>query len=240
MHGTNVIRKLEDGDGKQLQVREIFYTLQGEGPFAGHPAVFVRLTGCHLRCHFCDTEWNDATDKTLLTVDIVECVRYAWNVGGTVNRPKPLVILTGGEPARQPIDALVDAFFDMDYSVQIETAGTFWRDCMASAHVSTVVSPKTAIVNPKVAYHARAYKYVIRDGECDPNDGLPMLSTQREGRTCALARLPASLPRSSVYLSPCDEGDPARNVANMRYARDIALRHGYTLGVQLHKLVGLP
>ena len=58
MFGKNPIRPPEKGDGSILFVQEIFPTLQGEGPLAGVPAVFLRLGGCNLACSFCDTEFE--------------------------------------------------------------------------------------------------------------------------------------------------------------------------------------
>ena len=55
MHGNNAIRKQELREDGALQVHELFYTLKGEGMFVGHPAIFIRLTGCNLACTFCDT-----------------------------------------------------------------------------------------------------------------------------------------------------------------------------------------
>lgn len=60
MFGQNTPRRRESGG--LLQVQDVFYTIQGEGPFAGRTAVFIRLTGCNLRCWFCDTVWGDDSD----------------------------------------------------------------------------------------------------------------------------------------------------------------------------------
>ena len=58
MYGRNPKRKPLGGDGSSLEVQELFPTIQGEGPLAGHPAVFIRLGGCNLACAFCDTEFE--------------------------------------------------------------------------------------------------------------------------------------------------------------------------------------
>ena len=71
MHGKNKVAKRTDNP-QSLQVHEIFHTIQGEGPFSGRPAVFIRLSGCNLRCWFCDTEWDDDNDPFLSPDEIMK------------------------------------------------------------------------------------------------------------------------------------------------------------------------
>ena len=115
MYGNNLAEiPLLKQEGRQLDVVEIFPTIQGEGPNSGLPATFVRLAGCHLRCYFCDT---DFTSK-----------RTTMTLGGIVSLIKSntkLVVLTGGEPMRQNIVPLCSALAP-NHHVQIETSGSFW------------------------------------------------------------------------------------------------------------------
>ena len=97
----------------RLAVNEIFYSIQGEGYHTGTPAVFVRLSGCNLRCDFCDT---DHSRSTLMTVGEI--------VDEVLQYPAVTVILTGGEPSLQPIGALVDKLHEAGRRVHIETNGT--------------------------------------------------------------------------------------------------------------------
>src|SRR5262245_43069443 len=101
MFGDNPILKRQEGDGSTLDIHEIFYTLQGEGPYAGLPAVFIRLFGCHLKCTWCDTDFSqqNAMPVAVILDKVRELDRH----------PKSLIVLTGGEPTRQPIDFLVSA-----------------------------------------------------------------------------------------------------------------------------------
>jgi len=232
--GQNPTLKREEGDGASLSVHEIFHTIQGEGPHAGVPAVFIRLFGCHLKCTWCDTDFS--TDNMMDVDDIIETVRtYDQKASYTVQ----LVVLTGGEPTRQPIDNLVHRLLRHHYIVQIETAGSFFRDCMTLPGCDTVVSPKNSFVHKDVASHARAYKYVISaDMELDV-DGLPITDTQGIGSYKTLAK-PPILYNPEVYLSPMDEYDTEKNAANIRRVAELAMKHGYRMGVQMHKLVGLP
>ena len=230
MLGRNRVRKRESGDGTRLQVTEIFHSIQGEGPYAGRPAIFIRLTGCNLRCWWCDTEWNDETDPYLSVEEIIQQARDLAQ--GTTT----LAVITGGEPVRQPLQRLLPALHQCGFCPQIETAGTLWQDCLAEPYVDIVVSPKTPKIDPRIYDHAFAFKYVIRAGEIG-DDGLPVRSTQIPGDNAVLARPRPGVP---VYLSPCDEFDEEHNQANQRAVAATALMHGYRAGVQLHKILDLP
>jgi 7-carboxy-7-deazaguanine synthase len=98
-----------------LRVNEIFVSIQGESTWSGRPCVFVRLTGCHLRCTYCDTEYA-FKEGTARTVDGL--VREVLAHGCT------LVEITGGEPLLQPgVHDLIGALCDADLTVLIETSG---------------------------------------------------------------------------------------------------------------------
>jgi len=98
-----------------MRVTEIFYSVQGESSFAGLPCIFIRLTGCPLRCSWCDTEYafDGGTDMTIDA--ILEDVR---------RRECTLVEITGGEPLQQPaVVPLLAALCDRGYTVLLETSG---------------------------------------------------------------------------------------------------------------------
>ena len=96
-----------------MRINEIFYSLQGEGRFAGTPAVFVRFSGCNLACVFCDT--THQTFKEMTENEIVAKV---------TSYPATHVVLTGGEPALQLTSSLVQKLHEKGRFVQIETNGT--------------------------------------------------------------------------------------------------------------------
>lgn len=101
----------------RLRVNEIFYSVQGESTQAGRPCVFVRLTGCPLRCTYCDTAYafHEGTFRDLDDI-VVEVGRY----------PCRLVEVTGGEPLAQPgCSALLQRLVDLGYEVLLETSGAF-------------------------------------------------------------------------------------------------------------------
>lgn len=230
MMGDNPIRK--QALGTPLLVHSIWHTLQGEGPFSGLPAVFVRLWGCNLRCFWCDTDF-ESTKQQMEPESIVEHI-------GIIRSPKTgLVVITGGEPFRQNLTPLVNALYEEGYTVQIETAGTLTIPDFPWEKAHIVVSPKTGKINSRIAANACAWKYIIRRDEVSIVDGLPEVSSQVKGRACKLARPPKHIPNDEVFLSPCDEQDSDRNAANMRLATKICLKHGYRLSLQTHKIVGV-
>lgn len=101
--------------GETLRISEIFFSLQGESTRAGLPTVFIRLTGCPLRCSWCDTAYAFSGGETLTPSDILERVA-AFGC--------PTVCVTGGEPLAQPgCNALLTALCDAGYSVSLETSG---------------------------------------------------------------------------------------------------------------------
>ena len=98
-----------------LRISEIFYSIQGESNTSGYPTVFVRLTGCPLRCQYCDTTYAFQGGKVLSLDSIVEKVS---------NYKTPHVCITGGEPLAQPnCISLLHQLCEINYIVSIETSG---------------------------------------------------------------------------------------------------------------------
>ena len=99
------------------RVNEVFYSLQGEGFYTGRPAVFVRMSGCNLRCAFCDTDFAQYKEMTSAEIVAAACALVPQTAG-------MLVVLTGGEPALQVDEALTDSLHRAGFEVAIETNGT--------------------------------------------------------------------------------------------------------------------
>jgi len=98
-----------------LRVTEIFYSLQGESNTVGLPTVFIRLTGCPLRCGYCDTTYAFSGGERLTLDQIVQTVR---------SYDTPYVTVTGGEPLAQPgCNPLMVMLLDAGYQVSLETSG---------------------------------------------------------------------------------------------------------------------
>jgi 7-carboxy-7-deazaguanine synthase len=117
-------------------VKELFYTLQGEGANTGRPAVFCRFAGCNLWsgreedratavCRFCDTDFvgvdGDGGGRFEAAADLAAAVARAWPDSALGD---PLVVCTGGEPLLQLDDALVRALHDRGFAIAVETNGT--------------------------------------------------------------------------------------------------------------------
>lgn len=110
------------GAGPALTVNETFFSIQGEGTRAGRPCVFVRLTGCPLRCAWCDTAYafHEGTRRSLDDV-VAEIERH----------PCRTVLVTGGEPLAQPAAFdLVTRLLDLGWEVLVETSGHIPLDAL--------------------------------------------------------------------------------------------------------------
>jgi 7-carboxy-7-deazaguanine synthase len=243
MFGTNEITKPFLQKDGSLVVNDLFYTLQGEGPDAGRPAIFVRLARCNLRCYFCDTEFESGESWPL--GDLLNKV-----VGLSREHNCKLVVITGGEPLLQNLFPFVHGLNVHQIGVSIETAGITWEDDELSYLFKRsrehspygnmiVCSPKTGRLNPHLARHIHALKYIINAGDVDPVDGLPNMSTQVKDRTHHIAR-PDQAPHAIVYVQAMDVGDEVLNQRNLALAATIAMKQGYRLSVQVHKLAQLP
>lgn len=97
-----------------MRVNEIFYSLQGEGRHTGTPAVFIRFSGCNLKCSFCDTDHQPFTEMT--EEDIARRIK---------EYPARFVVLTGGEPTMQLTPKLTDMLHAGGYYIAMETNGTY-------------------------------------------------------------------------------------------------------------------
>lgn len=119
---------------ERLRITEIFYSLQGEARTVGYPTVFVRLTGCPLRCGYCDTDYAFYGGQWMPMEEILERVR--------THHPR-FVTVTGGEPlAQKPCRDLLAKLCEAGYEVSLETSGALDVDGI-DARVSIVMDLKT-------------------------------------------------------------------------------------------------
>ncbi len=207
-------------------VKELFYTLQGEGAQTGRPAVFLRFAGCNLWsglerdradavCTFCDTEFvgvdGQGGGKFADAQELANAVARAWPRDGS---GVPYVVCTGGEPLLQLDEALIDALHRRGFEIAIETNGTI----AAPEGVDWIcVSPK--------ADAPLAQK-------C--GDELKLVFPQEKARPEQFEDLPFDF----FFLQPMDGPSLAENTAAaIEYCKR---RPKWRLSVQSHKVLGIP
>lgn len=226
MFGNNPVRsQVLDPSGK-LNVIEVFYTIQGEGPYAGMPSVFVRLAGCNLRCHFCDTNFEEGAHLMEVS-DLVADIKLKAK-GKT-----KLVVITGGEPLIQNIVPLCKALVADSFRIQIETAGTIWVPELENVPLMLVCSPKTGKVHQQIAKRCKHFKYVVAVGDTLIDDQI-ISATQPKSKAMPLAKSPDG---ATVWLQPRDDHDAELNQLNQNWVKNLCLEHGYRFSLQLHKLL---
>jgi organic radical activating enzyme len=231
LNNQNPEKVTKDEEGR-LDVHSIFYTIQGEGPFAGTPSIFVRLAGCNLQCPKCDTEYTD--NRKLMAIEAIGArLNELWP-----RRAGQLIVITGGEPFRQTnLGNFVTYLRSLEYTVQIETNGTLYVPGPWS-ETTIVCSPKTSKINEFLGRYIKALKYVVDVGGIDSRDGLP-LQVMGHDRLQPVARPPAGY-TGLIYLQPLDEQDEGRNQRNKEIAIKSCLLYGHRLCLQLHKMLDLP
>lgn len=242
---TQTITKQDLSAPDSLSVNSIFYTIQGEGPFAGTPAVFIRLAGCNLQCPFCDTEYssNDIQDPVEITNRAIRLIPKNLIVLASTDNA-PLVVITGGEPFRQDIRRLVKMLLNYGFRVQLETNGTLFIDDFPQlSDVTVVCSPKTGAINKQLAPFIDAYKYIIHAGKVSPVDGLPVTSlehTAKNGVARPITIISShGLSKAQIYVQPADEQNMFVNDANLKEAIKSATTFGYRLCIQVHKIINM-
>lgn len=204
-------------------VKEIFYTLQGEGAHAGRAAVFCRFAGCNLwsgreqdrdsaTCSFCDTDFvgvGPDGGKFATAEDLAAAVADRWPAGA----PAPFVVCTGGEPLLQLDAAAIEALHERGFEVAVESNGTQ----PAPPGLDWIcVSPKAAT------------ELVLRSG-----NELKLVFPQQQ----APPEKFAGLRFDHFFLQPMDGPDIVRNT---QLALEYCMAHPrWRLSIQTHKLLGI-
>lgn len=246
MFGNNPIRSVTN-DPHNLAVESMFYTIQGEGPCSGMPSLFIRLAGCNLACHFCDTQFETQAENLQPTRQIMSKIHDQFTP-----QQREFVVLTGGEPLRQNCVRLIEILLATGTKlVQIETAGTTWQDglekLVMTGKVIIVCSPKTPNVNAYIKQYCHHWKYIITAGEQCSSDLLPLRGTQiatkdKEQRLYRIQNMEyhwLSRPDDTIWVSPCDQYSKEKNAANQQAAVDACLKMGYRLSLQVHKIINV-
>ncbi len=208
-------------------VKEIFYSLQGEGARAGRPAVFCRFAGCnlwtgreadrsHAVCQFCDTDFvgMDGTGggRFDTSQSLAHAVARAWP-GSESTKSRRYVVCTGGEPLLQLTESLLDALHDQSFEVAVETNGT----CPPPKGIDWLcVSPKASA------------ELAIRAG-----NELKLVFPQADAPPSRFE----DLDFGCFFLQPMDGPEVA---ANTQAAVEYCLAHPqWSLSLQTHKLLGI-
>lgn len=233
MFGNNKILSPAIHDGDFLEVQEIFATLQGEGIFAGQPAVFIRLGGCNLSCKFCDTEF-DNFEKISLENILQRTIDLSLNQAK--KRVRNLVVITGGEPLRQPIEKLCSKLIADNFLVQIETNGTLFRNIPNA--VKIVCSPKASKKNSNSSDSDLKY-YSIRPDLLTRIDNFKFIISANQIAYSSVPELGQSKYNIPVFVQPMDEYNQQKNHDNLELALKLCEENGYFLSLQIHKIVGL-
>jgi organic radical activating enzyme len=199
MFGNNEIvgQKYFENAGDKLFITSIFYTLQGEGPFRGEPAVFVRFTKCQLACSFCDTFFDDGDWLTIQEIeqridlvinnhfgsDIPDWAKLILdNNDNVVKSRKMVLVVTGGEPMLQKnIGPFLEYMKHRFTHTQIESNGLLVQDIPKETVL--VVSPKCSeksgkpvkylAPNPDMLARANCLKFVMNNDSSSPYSVVP-------------------------------------------------------------------
>ena len=225
------------------KINEVFYTLQGEGAHSGIPAVFVRFSGCNLRCPWCDTEFSDFTE---MSAD--EIVREALSLYDIPNERRKMVVLTGGEPSLQVDTPLIDALHAAGFYICIETNGTRplpdgidWITCSPKMvyqsegrSISETVYQRSGLSAKRSSLALKRVNEVkvVFTGTYDPE----IWRSQLEAEHWMLQPLRYT---GEWLLNNCDAFEDDRNDNLDDTVRYILAHPFWRLSVQLHKIVGL-
>lgn len=243
----------------QLLITSIFYTIQGEGPFGGYPATFLRTAGCNLGaknsagshggagCEFCDTFFKFADGKVMSYDSILQEI-----IAKTQGRTK-LVVITGGEPMVQKnVVGMVEVLNKAGFNTQFETNSLLYREIPKEAHGCTnhiICSPKMGAaqkypaLRPDVFGRVDCLKFVVeKTGQFTmlPDYAFDFIKTGRPvyvspinvyKREVARGEIPCMFTEGLYDLEACRE--------NYKFAAELCLEYGLTLSMQKHLFLGL-
>lgn len=206
-----------------LRITEIFFSIQGESTYAGRPCIFIRTTGCNLRCTWCDTEYAFYGGEKLAVSEILEKIRH-W--------PCKLVEITGGEPLLQKyLPDLIAALLAEEYEVMLETGGHM--------DLSTIDAKVKKIVDVKCPGSGESEKMCFDNLRAIlPTDEVKFVIQDRADYEYALTIIKEYNleTRATVLISPVFEKSEYKNVVKWLLEDGIKAR----IQLQLHKFIWDP
>ena len=208
---------------KNYKIKEIYYTLQGEGYYSGRPAVFCRFTGCNLWtgreedrasaiCQFCDTDFYGMDGERggkYTAEELAETCKSLWKK----QERTPFVVFTGGEPALQLDEELISIFKEKGFYTAVETNGTLplpsnidWVTCSPKARTEIILEKSSEL------------KIVLPQEGVDPRDFV-------------------NFKAEHFYIQPMDN---ALKEENTKYCEEYCRANPrWKLSLQLHKILGI-
>ena len=252
----------QSDDGKYLLVTKVFKTIQGEGPLAGIPAIFIRLAGCNLgakeSCPWCDSDFK-LSEGVYRHIDDLEA--EADNLYSDQHSER-LLVLTGGEPLLQNPCQLIAKFLEKGWIVQIETNGYFWHEELGDLFdsgefndekIKLVVSPKVnaRMIYPNLNQFIRIYmtalKIVVDADPQSPYYLPPTYASELKGDGVEVFVSPimhyrsAPSPNSKTTSVWGDDTplDLKRCEENFRYAAKLVIENNWRLSMQSHLWMGV-
>jgi len=202
-----------------MKINEIFYSIQGEGKWMGLPNIFIRTTGCNLRCSFCDTTYAYETGEEMSIEEIINRIR---------KHPCNYVCITGGEPLLQEeIVQVIDVLLEKKYVICLETNG--------SIGIENLVGKKSLLISldikcPSSTMHEKMNFNNVSLLTC--NDQLKFIIQNREDYEYAKKNIKKYKPQCAIFFQPIWG-------INLKELSSWVLNDGLDvrIGLQLHKII---
>jgi len=202
-----------------MKINEIFYSIQGEGDWTGLPNIFIRTTGCNLRCSFCDTKYAYYRGKEINITEIIEKIsKY----------PCKHVCITGGEPLLQKdIVDLIDNLLKKGYKTCIETNG--------SISIEKIKDKKFLMISLDIkcpSSNMLEYNYLENIDFLKKDDQLKFIIKNKDDYIYAKKILEKYKPVCCVFFQPVSNKD-TKNLAKWIIVDGLNVK----LGLQIHKII---
>jgi 7-carboxy-7-deazaguanine synthase len=202
-----------------MKINEIFYSIQGEGKWTGHPNIFLRLTGCNLRCSYCDTQYayEEGTEKSIQEIKN-EILKFKCKK----------ICITGGEPLiQEDILQLIDILIEKNYEISIETNGSIDIKSLTKKD-NLMISMDVKCPSSKMHKKMNLKNIIL----LKKKDQLKLIIANKKDYDFAKKILKEYKPNCDVFIQPVWGSDP-QILANWILRDNLNVK----LGLQLHKII---